>query len=266
MQERSLGDILNETFAIFGKGGRSFALIAIVVFAPANLITFLGPRTELQHYVTAGAIPGSALFFYVLVALVTLVATTAVWSAASAAVGQQLVTGSIDVKECFKRVSWRLYSLLLLSFTLTIGLAICVGGIVIVIPAIVAAGFLLFGSLAIPAALYEGRKYVSALRRSFQLVRSMWPRILGGMILITLVMLGTGLVISVPSLLLLSLDSGSLSLASMGIQYLVSLIANSAAVTISAVAVTLLYFDTRIRLEGFGLEKLSYEISYSIKN
>jgi hypothetical protein len=135
-----------------------------------------------------------------------------------------------------------------------------------VIPAIVAAGFLLFGSLAIPAALYEGRQYVSALRRSFQLVRSMWPRILGGMILITLVMLGTGLVISVPSLLLLSLDSGSLSLASMGIQYLVSLIANSAAVTISAVAVTLLYFDTRIRLEGFGLEKLSYEINYSDKN
>jgi uncharacterized membrane-anchored protein len=94
----------------------------------------------------------------------------------------------------------------------------------------------------------------------------MWPRILGGMILITLVMLGTGLVISVPSLLLLSLDSGSLSLASIGIQYLISLIANSAAVTISAVAVTLLYFDTRIRLEGFGLEKLSYEINYSDKN
>ena len=134
------------------------------------------------------------------------------------------------------------------------------------IPAIVAAVFLLFGSLAIPAALYEGRKYVSALRRSFQLVRSMWPRVLGGMILITLVMLGTGLVISIPSLLLLSLDSESLSLASMGLQYLVSLIANSAAVTISAVAVTLLYFDTRIRIEGFGLEKLSHEINYSVKN
>ena len=52
----------------------------------------------------------------------------------------------------------------------------------------------------------------------------------------------------------------------MGIQYLVSLIANSAAVTISAVAVTLLYFDTRIRIEGFGLEKLSYEMNYSVKN
>jgi hypothetical protein len=31
---------------------------------------------------------------------------------------------------------------------------------------------------------------------------------------------------------------------------------------ISAVAVTLIYFDTRVRMEGFDIEQLSNEIGY----
>ena len=61
MKERSIFDILNEAFAAFGKGFREYVLISLMVFAPANLITFLGPRTSLQQYVSDGSIPGLSL-------------------------------------------------------------------------------------------------------------------------------------------------------------------------------------------------------------
>ena len=46
------------------------------------------------------------------------------------------------------------------------------------------------------------------------------------------------------------------------IQYFLSLVANTVAVVISAVAVTLIYFDTRVRIEGFDEGQLSSEIGY----
>ena len=262
MRERSISDILNESFAVFGKGFREYVIISLLIFAPANLITFLGPRTSIQEYVSEGYVPGSAIAFYVILAVVTLLSTTAVWSASSIATGQQVVRGSINVKDCFKRVSWRIYSLFFVSFILTLGLALGLVGMVLIVPIIASIGFLIFASFALPVALYEGKKYTSALVRSFQLVRMKWMRILGAMSLIALIMLGITVLISAPTLLMSTPAVGGISLLTLTIQYFLSLAANTIAVVISAVAVTLIYFDTRVRMEGFDIEQLSNEIGY----
>ena len=262
MKERSIFDILNESFAAFGKGFREYVLISLMVFAPANLITFLGPRTSLQQYVSDGSIPGSAVIFYIAVAIVTLVSTTAVWSASSVATGQQMLTGNINIKDCFQRVSWRIYSLFFLSFVLTICLALGLIGIALIIPAVASLAFLLMASFALPVALYEGKKYTSALIRSFQLVKVDWVRILGAMSLIVLIMLGITVLISTPTLFMASPVAGGVSMLALVIQYFLSLVANTVAVVISAVAVTLIYFDTRVRIEGFDEGQLSSEIGY----
>ena len=218
MRERSILDILNESFAAFGKGFREYAVISLLVFAPANLITFLGPRTSLQQYVSEGSMPGSAVIFYVVVAIVTLVSTTAVWSASSVATGQQMVTGSINVKDCFKRVSWRIYSLFFVSFVLTICLALGLIGVALIVPAVASVAFLLMASFALPVALYEGKKYTAALIRSFQLVRVNWVRILGAMSLIVLIMLGITVLISVPTLFMARPVTGGISMLALVIQ------------------------------------------------
>ena len=41
MKERSLGDILNDTFVIYGKGFKGFLLIAFIVFGPVNMLTLV---------------------------------------------------------------------------------------------------------------------------------------------------------------------------------------------------------------------------------
>ena len=49
MKERSLGDILNDTFVIYGKGFKGFLLIAFIVFGPVNMLTLVSPRSSLQE-------------------------------------------------------------------------------------------------------------------------------------------------------------------------------------------------------------------------
>ena len=86
MKERSLGDILNDTFVIYGKGFKGFLVIAFIVFGPVNMLTLVSPRSSLQEYLTTGSISGSAVIFYIGAAIVTIVATTTVFSAISAGV------------------------------------------------------------------------------------------------------------------------------------------------------------------------------------
>jgi len=73
-------------------------------------------------------------------------------------------------------------------------------------------------------------------------------------------MLGLALVLAVPSLIFVPSDSEGLQILPTAIQYIVGLISNAAAVTVAAIAVTLLYFDLRIRSEGFTLDKLVSEL------
>ncbi|HIC49041.1 MAG TPA: hypothetical protein EYP00_04030 [Dehalococcoidia bacterium] len=235
-------------------------LISFIIFGPVNVLTFIGPKVSLEEYLTTGSISGSAVMFYVIAAIVTIVATTTVFSAASTGVGQLVAFGRIDIGACFLRVAWRIYSLLFVSFILTVVLVIGIGGAVLLIPVLASFAFLLFASMALPVSIYEGSKYLTALSRSFGLVKSNWKRVLGGICLITMLMLGLALVLAVPSLIFVSSDSEGLQILPTVIQYIVGLISNAAAVTVAAIAVTLLYFDVRIRSEGFTLDKLISEL------
>ena len=264
MKERSLGDILNDTFVIYGKGFKGFLLIAFIVFGPVNMLTLVSPRSSLQEYLTTGSISGSAVIFYIGAAIVTIVATTTVFCAISAGVGQLVAFGRIDIGACFLRVAWRIYSLLFVSFILTTVLVVGIGGAVLLIPAIASLAFLLFASMALPVSIYEGSKYMAALSRSFHLVKSSWKRVLGGVFLITMLMLGLALVLAVPSLIFAPSDSGGVQILPSAIQYIAGLISNAAAVTVAGIAVTLLYFDVRVRSEGFTLDKLISELGVRV--
>ena len=87
---------------------------------------------------------------------------------------------------------------------------------------------------------------------------------LGGVFLITMLMLGLALVLAVPSLIFAPSDSGGVQILPSAIQYIAGLISNAAAVTVAGIAVTLLYFDVRVRSEGFTLDKLISELGVRV--
>jgi len=112
--------------------------------------------------------------------------------------------------------------------------------------------------------MYEGSKYLTAISRSFDLVRSNWARVIGGVFLITLLALGLVLVLLIALGTLIPNDSEGLQILPTAIQYIAGLISNAAVVTVAAIAVTLLYFDVRIRSEGFTVDKLISELGVRV--
>ena len=264
LTEKSLGEILNETFAVIGKEFKVYCVITLLVFVPFNLVLLMFDPQIMLRESPERIISSFDATIYVVVALLTLFAITVSFSLVSVATGQQIAFGRISLKLCFKRVIWRLYSLLFVNALIVVGILIAVIGSVLIIPAIGAIAFLIFSSMTLPVILFEGRKYISAIKRSFQLVRTAWGRVAVGMFLLTLLIIGGSIVISLP---MMFVSSDSLTQIDQGgvwvgvVQYVLGVIANSFTTIVAGTATTLLYIDLRARSEELQLDGLRSEVS-----
>lgn len=247
LPERSLGDILNETFVIYGRYLGKFLGIAAIVQVPA-IATLL--------------VPVENLAIYVILNLISLSALVSVFGATIYAVGQQYVTGSVTVADCYRRVLWRVLTLGVLA---AIFAAITVVGILLMIAtpySLAVALALMLGAYVVPAmagpvVIVEGGRSVHAFNRSWELAQRSMMRIAGHLVVYFLVALGMGLVLFLPFLFIWPGDVDALSRSMLAASSLLPAIAVPPVVSI---AVTLLYYDLRVRRERYDIERLSQEL------
>ena len=157
-----------------------------------------------------------------------------------------------------------LYLLWFLAFGLVFGAlgaltALAGPGVLVLLLVLIPAAFY-FGvcwSLATPALLFEDTGPVRALKRSFGLVRGSWWRVLGvlmvGVLLVSILSgILQGILTFIPAALA---DGNEVVLA------LTAVVAGTVAVTLTtpftAAVFALVYFDQRVRREGFDLELLA---------
>jgi hypothetical protein len=98
---------------------------------------------------------------------------------------------------------------------------------------------------ALPSALLEGCNPITALSRSFQLVNGNWWRVLGIIVVLVLIVFGINLVLRFVPII------GPLASAVF-------------APPITAIGAALLYFDLRVRKQGYTLQNLSGEIGMPV--
>src|SRR5205807_5938828 len=111
-------------------------------------------------------------------------------------------------------------------------------------------------SLAFPVLVAEGARGTDALRRSFRLVRGRWWPTFGALALAFLFQLFLGLIVGIPlGLLTANWDSGSA--AAIVLTAVVSVLSSVITTPFMAAVLVLIYFDLRVRKEGFDLELLS---------
>ena len=157
-----------------------------------------------------------------------------------------------------------LYVLYVLAFGLLIGvlavLAAVAGALalLLVLPAIPAAIYVANAwSLSTPALLFEDVGPVRALKRSFGLVKGSWWRVLGILFVgVLLVSLLSGVLQGLLTVIPAELAGGNDVVLAVS-----AVIAGTVSVTLTtpftAAIVTLVYFDQRVRREGFDLELLA---------
>ena len=266
MSELSLGGLLNETFAVYGANLGPILFISAIVQVPAALFT-LAPLS--------GQLFALGVVSIVATALVT-------W-----AVAHHYADGAVGARACFRRAWWRALSLGTLS--LIAGAATVLGLYLLVSAAgdpaladtssaadasasvsaaasILAIGcfFLLvylmvYFGFAPQAVIMEGCRPLEALKRSLALVRRRWWMVFVRLIALSLIVLGMFIALSLPAQLVASAEepiaiADTLSfLSDMVVAVLVS--------PLVAIGGTLIYFDLRVRREGYDSEALSEEVS-----
>jgi hypothetical protein len=278
--KRNPFEIIGECFSIYGRHIRQFLLIALIVHIVIGAVesVTLPSDEELQALLQFGTtgeqsantpqLPPFAevadlLFPISVYLLITTVFQTFLSGAIACAVGMQYVTGAVDAGVSYSRTFWRVLTLLmigLLSFALIV--LVVVGFALLIVPGILILTLMIYWSVATQAVVLEGYKPLTALSRSFNLVRGNWWRTFAAWALIILVTIGLSLLIGLP-LSALTEVIGLKGLAGKTIETLVKIIAGAIIAPIPGIAVALIYLDLRARSEDYDIEALSQDMGFS---
>ncbi len=254
---RSLSQLLDETFGIYGKNLWRFVGIAAVVWVPANVLGLIPLR----------GVVGSAYAITVAVAALGLT-----FGAIAHAVGQYYVTNEVSIKRCYSKVWWRAVSVLGATALFWGAIATIaspgwvqdngVAAGILGLAALVVCVGLIYLAMTIPAVLMESRKPIAAMIRSYELVRGSWWRVLGIVAVFSLVSAGLSLLVSIPFLVaaFLAAEPETTVVLSQAFGLLGAIVASLAAVPVLWIGMTLLYYDLRVRKEDYDIEALTREM------
>ena len=222
-------------------------------------------------------IPVDNRTFSIVLNIINFIALTFAYGAAIFAVGQHYVADQVTVGGCYARVLWRGKSVLILGVVQAVlgATLLAVSQLMIeteqflmlpVVLVLLAAMVmcLIYITTAAPAVIVEGHRSQSALRRGFALARRTELRILLNLIVYSMVAMGLLIVILLPFLIVASITATGEEFT------LVGRIVVTAGATLASVIVlpvtyipaTLLYYDLRVRKEGYNVSRLSEEMGF----
>jgi len=248
------GEIFNEAFDLYKRNFVLFAGIGAVVYIPYFLILELAPYSPI-------------------VAVLAIVCLYLPMVVAYGAIVKALADRYIG-KEATIAGSWRYVLRRLLPFLLTslmAWLAIVVGFILLCVPGIIAAFWMFFVASVM---IVEDRYYGSAFRRSRELAAGQWRRILNIAGLVVLLSMGVSLVAQMIEAIPQALLNASAGPAGAGaaplpvalLQGLLLARVQTVVAPVTALLSVLLYFDVRVRKEGYDVELLAQEMGESDLN
>jgi hypothetical protein len=259
-----VGEILDVSIKAYSTNARTLITIGAIVGIPFELLNGL---IQISTVSSSNQVGGSLVFHtgsttvdysrarvaglvvtFVLGAVVTLVITAAMVKAISDA----YLGGRPTVRDSLRFGARRVASLFWMYLLLGVGLTVAL--IAVVLPAI---WLYVAWSVATPVLLVEGLRGSAALRRSFRLVRGRWWTVAFTLLIARLmVSIASGLVVAVFLVVPHVIDNSSVLLAVIGAT-IASCVATALVQPLQSAIVTVLYFDLRVRRDGFDLELLA---------
>jgi hypothetical protein len=257
LRPMGIGDILDETFRLYRENVMLFVATCAVLEVPVQIINFLILRSA---PVATRPTPGQPLTLEQASALaasvITLLAAQAITTAALAvAISNRYLNRSVTVGDAYRATINRLGPLLLAIVWAGVRLILLsIAWIVLVgIPFLIY--FAVAWSLLSQVVMLENAGGAGASARSRELIRGYWWKTLGLLVV-------TGLLVNIltwlPTLVIGAIvgsGAGS-SAAQLLIRGIVSLIIGVLTLPIPIAAMTLLFYDLKIRKEAFDLEAL----------
>lgn len=266
MSARNIQDLLSETLSVYTSSFWGFVVVAAVVQIPVALVT-LG---------VAISFPQTSTLALLVTLVVNMYGVTVGYAAGVHGVCLHYLGEDVDVGRCYIKSVGKaktlavftglLATLLFLPMILSLqsnAVVVFLAG-VIMLPVFV---LVLYWSFVVQVAMVEGLTIKLALRRSFELVRGSWWRVLGITVVLFLVVLGLRIVVNIPFVILfegLSIDQ--VSVVGQMLANFVATISSIIALPVLFIFSTLFYYDLRVRKEEYSLSDMSSEtgIAYNV--
>ena len=267
-----IGEILDVSIKLYLKNAGTLFKVVLVVVAPIQLLSVLitastvpdglkvapgdqfgglsAPSADIESGELGAFLAGQGIVL-ILAMLTVVLATGACFKAISDAyLGEQP-----DWRESLRFAFRRLHSLIFITSLSSILAALAL--VAFIIPGVY---LWVAWAVAIPALMIEGTRGRSALKRSRRLVKDRWWSTFGAL-LVGFLLAGvlSSIVQGIFAIGALAADDES-SLAGIVANGIASTIGSMLATPFQAAVVCLLYFDLRVRKEGFDLELLARQI------
>ena len=246
-QPKSFSGIVDAAFKMYSQDFVSLIKLSLIFNLPLLLMQMVMQTTDANQ--SPAIVFGAAILMIVL----SLVCSSMLTGATMQIVSARYLGEKISFTEAMGRTTAILGKVI--STSMLVGIWIFLGFLMLIIPGI----FWIFTlALALPAVVLEGKSGSEALARSKELVKHNRGKVVGTVI-------GIGLIVGLLGAVFGGLWQGGLAVASVdgtglfaqaGESLLSFLIA-----PINNVALVILYYDLRIRYEGYDLELLSKEMA-----
>jgi hypothetical protein len=248
------GALLDRAFRLY-TGNFSLMLgITAAAYVPFYLI-ILAIESSLGGNVQASSGGLSTLLFKVgFMVLWASIAFPIAGGAATYAISERYLGNDVTIGESLRLALSRFWTLSVAQITATI--RVMFGFLLLIVPGIL---WLLSYSLVVPAILVENQKATPSLSRSRDLVKGHRGKVFCVLFVINLLQGIALLGVSMISGMIFNIESGAGAVLNSAIINLVSIFVTP----LGIVATILLYYDMRIRKEGFDLEMLSRAITVS---
>ncbi|MBL8131018.1 MAG: hypothetical protein JNL42_04105 [Anaerolineae bacterium] len=266
LQPRTMIELVQRTFTIYRDNLPAFLILAAAVFIPITVIsalfgnsligaiTFVGETPTLDPSVT-GQICMYALIFTVLTVVQTAIFNcVSTYITSEALFGRKLTLGQAwnESSALISKLvgGYLVYYLiiLVLSFATVLGSVLC--PLLLVLLAFIIYLSIVVNTLLAPVILLERTGSSSAFFRSFALGKSAFWRIFGVLLLVMLITLLIQLVVDL--LVSIIAPAGSALAGSQWTTTLSGMVISIVTAPIAPVAMTLLYYDIRVRGENLA--------------
>jgi len=275
----SIGELFDRTFRLFRQHFVTFLTIAVITQLPISvfqiLSTVLAGRVvstaNLETSFLTGQFVGATILIFFVVLILSAVVSQIGTAALTTAISDSYLGRQISFDNAFHRMGNTWFTLILASivaglfiFALTIPVILvsfipCLGALVALV------GFLFIGataniliSLLPPVVVLEKLGAIESVKRAWALGKLRFWWVFGYLLLLGIL---TVLIIMGPSALvsfLIPLIMGNTNVVIQSIiQQSASLVLTAVFLPIRLAAITLMYFDLRIRFEGFDLMVLA---------
>lgn len=252
----TVGELLDRTFFLYRRHFVTFLAIA----ALPNLVMLAFQLAQIAiNPSTIGGLLTSLV--WTLATILAYFATIAVSQGATIiAVSQVQLERDTSASAAFGAIRFRIGDLAAIIFGM--GVRILIGFIFLILPGIYLA---VVWSLTIPVAVLEGRNLSESLERSSELTRGHRGRIFVVYALLLVLVYIVTVVVQAPALALVAIWGGALTGSEIPawaevVVALMNFVTTSLVAPIMTIALSLIYYDERVRKEAFDLQHMMQEI------